>query len=171
MLIMHGSLDVWSIPAGFVDNLGTISSSNAGVSNVFQQNAGHTVFYSASACVWMYLQQLASRNFSSAGSRTAPGAFAMCTPPPDSFAGVLPSCKAVIDIDWDVGDDSKFPSNRFWTCAVMPACLFATDEFDCSYMIGTWPLADVVSKDLGHVSPMCVLLHSSSIALFALTYE
>jgi hypothetical protein len=68
MLILHGSLDVQSLPAGYVDNLGTISSSNAAVTTVFQQNAGHTVFYTASACVWMYLQQLASRNFVSAGT-------------------------------------------------------------------------------------------------------
>ena len=68
MLIMHGSLDVQSLPAGYVDNLGTISSSNGAVATVFQQNAGHTVFYTASACVWMYLQQLASRNFVSAGT-------------------------------------------------------------------------------------------------------
>jgi hypothetical protein len=67
MLIMHGSLDVQSIPAGYVDNLGTISSTNAAVQTVFQQNAGHTVFYTASACVWMYLQQLQTNGFLSAG--------------------------------------------------------------------------------------------------------
>ncbi len=67
MLIMHGSLDVQSIPAGYVDNLGTISSSNSAVSTVFQQNVGHTVFYTASACVWIFLQQLAKGNFVNAG--------------------------------------------------------------------------------------------------------
>jgi hypothetical protein len=68
MLIMHGSLDVQSIPAGYVDNLGTISSTNAAVQTVFQQNAGHTVFYTASACVWMYLQQLQTNGFVTAGT-------------------------------------------------------------------------------------------------------
>ncbi len=68
MLIMHGSLDVQSIPAGYVDNLGTITSTNPAVSTVFQQNVGHTVFYTASACVWMFLQQLAKGNFVSAGN-------------------------------------------------------------------------------------------------------
>jgi hypothetical protein len=68
MLIMHGSLDVQSLPAGYVDNLGTISSTNSAVATVFQQNVGHTVFYTASACVWMFLQQLANRNFVTAGA-------------------------------------------------------------------------------------------------------
>ena len=70
MLIMHGSLDVQSTPAGYVDNWGTISSANGAVSTVFQQNVGHTVFYTASACVWMYMQQLASNNFLTAGVHT-----------------------------------------------------------------------------------------------------
>ncbi len=73
MLIMHGSLDVQSIPAGYVDNLGTISSTNAAVQTVFQQNAGHTVFYTASACVWMYLQQLQTNGFLSAGAYMSRG--------------------------------------------------------------------------------------------------
>jgi len=68
MLIMHGSLDVQSTPAGYVDNWGTISSVNGAVTTVFQQNVGHTVFYTASACVWMYMQQLAANGFVTAGA-------------------------------------------------------------------------------------------------------
>jgi len=42
------------------------------------------------------------------------------------YAGAVPlppSCASKIAVDWDGGDDSKFPSNRFW-----------------SYLIGPWPL-------------------------------
>ena len=72
----------------------------------------------------------------------------------------------------------KFPSNRFWTCVrtrvlwddacvwrcwcmrvmtLMHACVVECDGVDacvCSYLVGSWPLKDVVAKNLGPVSPM-----------------
>jgi len=72
----------------------------------------------------------------------------------------------------------KFPSNRFWTCVrtcvlwddacvwrrwcmrvmtLMHACVEKCDGVDacvCSYLVGSWPLKDVVAKNLGPVSPM-----------------
>jgi hypothetical protein len=42
-----------------------------------------------------------------------------------AYAGVLPPCKTAVDIDWDIGDDTKFPSNRFWTYVCAQSCLRA----------------------------------------------
>jgi hypothetical protein len=60
VLFMHGSLDSETIPQGFVDNVGTVSAVNSKTASVYQDNVGHTIFYTASASVWSFLQQNAA---------------------------------------------------------------------------------------------------------------
>jgi hypothetical protein len=103
VLFMHGSLDSETIPQGFVDNTGTVSAVNPKTVSVYQDNVGHTIFYTASSSVWSFLQQNVASNFS--GIRS---------PLP------LPS---EIEIDWMGGVESKFPSNNFW-CPHPPTALF-----------------------------------------------
>ena len=75
-------------------------------------------FYTSSPCVWMYLQMQLAANFSGA------------VPLP-------PSCASKLDVDWDGGDDSKFPSNRYWKS-----------------LIGEWPLDKLLQLELGNISAM-----------------
>jgi len=120
VLMTHGSLDIRSIPAGFVDNFGTLYAVNPKVQSVYQEFIGHVTFYTSSPCVWMYLQLQQQTGF--AGAVPLP-----------------PSCASKIAVDWDGGDDSKFPSNRFW-----------------SYLIGQWPLDKLLQLELGSISPTYV---------------
>ena len=94
VLFMHGSLDSETIPQGFIDNVGTVSPVNAKTTSVYQDNVGHTIFYTASASVWSFLQQNAASNYSGISSPL---------PAPSS-----------ISIDWQGNVMSKFPSNNFW---------------------------------------------------------
>ncbi len=118
MLLTHGSLDVRSIPASFVDNFGTLHAVNSKVQSVYQEFVGHVTFYSAAPCVWMYLQLQQAANFSGA-------------------VQLPPSCASSLDVDWNGGDDSKFPSNRYWTS-----------------LIGDWPLDKLLQLELGGISQM-----------------
>jgi hypothetical protein len=90
---MHGSLDSESIPQGFVDNVGTVSAVNFKTSSVYQDNVGHTIFYTSSSSVWSFLQQISASNYSGISSPLPP---------------------STISIDWEGGVESKFPSNKFW---------------------------------------------------------
>jgi hypothetical protein len=121
VLMTHGSLDIRSIPATFVDNFGTLYAVNPKVQSVYQEFVGHVTFYTSSPCVWMYLQMQEAANFSSA------------VPLP-------PSCASKLDVDWDGGDDSKFPSNRYWQS-----------------LIGDWPLNKLLQLELGSISRMYIL--------------
>jgi hypothetical protein len=52
-----------------------------------------------------------------------------------NFSGAVqlpPSCASSLDVDWNGGDDSKFPSNRYWTS-----------------LIGDWPLDKLLQLELG----------------------
>jgi hypothetical protein len=93
VLFMHGSLDSESIPQGFVDNVGTVSAVNFKTSSVYQDNVGHTIFYTSSSSVWSFLQQISASNYSGISSPLPP---------------------STISIDWEGGVESKFPSNKFW---------------------------------------------------------
>jgi hypothetical protein len=99
VLFMHGSLDSETIPQGFVDNTGTVSAVNPNTVSVYQDNVGHTIFYTASSSVWSFLQQNVASNFT-------------------GIRSLLPLPSAIA-IDWQGGVESKFPSNNFW-CPTLP---------------------------------------------------
>jgi hypothetical protein len=123
ILFMHGSLDVNSIPASFVDNFGSLYAVNSKVQSVYQEFVGHVTFYTSAPCVWSYLQMQLAANFSGAVPLPA-------------------SCASKIEVDWNGGDDSKFPSNRFWKS-----------------LIGNWPLEKLLELELGSISPLCCAPH------------
>lgn len=123
VLMTHGSLDIRSIPASFVDNFGTLYAVNPKVQSVYQEFVGHVTFYTLSPCLWMYLQMQQAANFSGA------------VPLP-------PSCASKIEIDWNGGDDSKFPSNHYWQS-----------------LIGDWPLNKLLQPELGKINSMYSILH------------
>jgi hypothetical protein len=108
VLFMHGSLDSDSIPQGFVNNVGTVSAVNAKTASVFLDNVGHTIFYTASASVWSFLQQNAASNYS-------------------GISAALPPPSAVV-VDWEGGVVTKFPSNNFWCKGPPPAPLLVCCE-------------------------------------------
>jgi hypothetical protein len=123
VLLMHGSLDVRSIPASFADNYGTLYAVNPKVQSVYQEFVGHVIFYSSSPCIWMYLQMQQAANFSGAVS-------------------LPPSCASKLEVDWNGGDNSKFPSNNYWKS-----------------LIGDWPLDKLLQTELGDISTMYNTLH------------
>jgi hypothetical protein len=115
VLFMHGSLDSETIPQGFVDNLGTVSAVNPKTTSVYQENVGHTIFYTASGSLWSFLQQNAASNY-------------------NGISIPLPSPSAV-SIDWLGGAATKFPSNRFWCPPPPPLLVFACHFIHCSFTV------------------------------------